>query len=83
VSWTTRRAGWRRRGLTEWMTRWREAVCTATFYDRDEGAATVDDVLEVLQLEEGKVRCEPMGRKRERGTGLTAGGRSGGGGSTA
>jgi hypothetical protein len=49
------------------------------FCGRDEGAAAVGDVLEVLQLEEGKARREPMGRKREQGTSLTVGGRSGSG----
>jgi hypothetical protein len=48
------------------------------------GAVTVSDVLEVLQLEEGKekVRRGPIGRKRRRGTALTTGGRRGSDGSS-
>jgi hypothetical protein len=62
--------------------RWREAGCVAAFCGGDEGAAAVSNVLEVLQLEEGKgkVTHELIGRKRRRGTALTIGGRRGSGG---
>jgi hypothetical protein len=53
--------------------RWQEAGCVVAFYGGDEGVATVGNVLEVLQLEEGKVRHMPIGRKMVRGTSLTVG----------
>jgi hypothetical protein len=47
ASWMTGWAGWMWHGLTEWMARRWEVVCTVAFRGGDEGVATVGDVLVV------------------------------------